>query len=1035
MEPSMPSADVLLEHAEFLRRLARGILHDADAADDVAQDAVVAALGDRPKNLRAWLGKVARHLALSRRRAEARRDARERAAAKPERLPSAAEGVARLELQRQVVDAVLALDEPYRSVVVHRFFYDLGPTEIAKQLVVPVGTVRTRLRRALEKLRARLDASHGRRSWSVALLAIAAPRKLRLGGILAMSAKTKLGAASVLLLACAVVGVSMLPRREAVPPRAPAQRHEARVEPEAVAPPAPPAPPVDFATIDRDRDVHGVVVDPAGNPVAGADVRVVRYPAMGQGMLAQLETEEGPGTRTASDGSFALRAERGEEVDLRVKAVGFVELQRRWCPAGGKVRIVMRKGVSLRVRAAGPDGQPVAGVHVIAFKGKEPSIEAAGIYLYLQGSTDEQGVCVLKDLLPSREIQLMAWHPDFELPKPASAKLPETGEVEVQLLAERGRDVTGRVTDAATGGPVADAVVNAYPVVVPFVNSVRTDADGRYRYGAWGGERMIYVHASGYAAARESVGDRAEVDFALRKGGTLKGVVRDARGSPLEHAFVGISTPDKSEIHETWSDAQGRFELRDLGANVYVLVAAKPGFAPTSRSVEAPEIEIVLADARRLEGRVVGFEGEPLGGVLIEAVPASPLKCERHTDDLGRFRFTDLPGDSYVVLATAADRGRLDQQVEIKDADILDLEFRFERGRGFTVRVVDEAGRPVPNVLLVQDQVASSGGTAERRTDADGRAEFELPRGRGTYVSANAKSLDPRFVRPPAARYRPGQGEPQMVLREAAALSGRVMLDGNPLPLAVVRFADAFLFDDITVTDKDGKFSRRIPARSDVTVSLTGQFAKLGKDGGWEDLPIYGEETVRAGITEVTIEARQVPLDRTLVVRVVRPDGTGVEGMQLFLGGHGYRCDKPPVTDAQGRVEVTGLPMGEINVGFAGARAPPPWAMPKPPYAHVEPNGQEVVFTLRATKTIRGVVLMPDGTPAKAGILARRGEEHVAPSASAGEDGAFILYIPADEPEPVSLEAWALTEGGGPRGELDGVVPGAEGVTLRLVAK
>ncbi|HLF95376.1 MAG TPA: sigma factor, partial [Planctomycetota bacterium] len=52
----MPSAEVLLEHAAFLRRLARGILHDADAADDVAQDAIVAALGERPKNLRAWLG-------------------------------------------------------------------------------------------------------------------------------------------------------------------------------------------------------------------------------------------------------------------------------------------------------------------------------------------------------------------------------------------------------------------------------------------------------------------------------------------------------------------------------------------------------------------------------------------------------------------------------------------------------------------------------------------------------------------------------------------------------------------------------------------------------------------------------------------------------------------------------------------------------------------------------------------------------------------------------------------------------------------
>jgi len=330
----MPSADVLLEHREFLRRLARGILHDADAADDVAQDAIVAALGERPRNLRGWLGKVARHLALSRRRAEARRDLRERAAARPEALPSAAEGVARLEIQRKVVDAVLALDEPYRSVVVHRFFFDLAPGEIAKRLQVPVETVRTRLRRALEQLRARLDASHGRQAWSVALLALAVPRKTPLGGIVAMSVKSKLALTAVLALACVALGVSVLSHRDAVSPRAPLKEEAKQpVGPEAITPPpvsSPVPPPVDFAAIDRDRDVHGVVVDAEGKPVVGADVRVIRYPAMGVAVgLAQVETREGPGTRTASDGSFALRVERGEEVDLRIDAKGFVPLQRR----------------------------------------------------------------------------------------------------------------------------------------------------------------------------------------------------------------------------------------------------------------------------------------------------------------------------------------------------------------------------------------------------------------------------------------------------------------------------------------------------------------------------------------------------------------------------------------------------------------------------------------------------------------------------------------------------------------------------------
>jgi RNA polymerase sigma-70 factor (ECF subfamily) len=662
----MPSAEVLLEHAEFLRRLARGILHDADAADDVAQDAMVAALDDRPKNLRAWLGKVARHLALSRRRAEARRDRREHEAARPEALPSAAEGVARLELQRRVVDAVLALDEPYRSVVVHRFFYDLGPVEIATRLQVPVETVRTRLRRALDRLRSRLDESHGRQVWSVALLAIAAPRKLPLGGILAMSAKTKLVAASVLVLACAGIGVSVISRRDSPAPRAPA-REEARVEPEIAAPPpvvALPAP-VDFATIDRDRDVHGVVVDAEGNPVAGADVRVVRYPAMGMAaMLAQAEAEEGPGTRTASDGSFALRVERGEEVDLRVKADGFVALQRRWCPAGGMVRVVMRKGVTVRVRAVGPDGMGLPGVHVGVFKGgPDPEMEAAGLYVFLEGTTDEQGTCVVQDLLPGHRKMVYGWHPDLHIPKPVPVQLPETGEVEAQLTAVRARDVAGRVTDAATMEPVTGAIVVPYPMPMPLLKGVTTSAAGTFRYPSWSSEGVgenLYVHAEGYATARETVGDRTQVDFALQRGSTVMGIVRDVRGNPVADAYVAAEGRGPENRPESFayarSDARGLFELRSLRSDLsQTLIVMKPGFARFATGLHEvqlvssvdhmPVLEVVLPDARRLEGRVLGPDGEPFEGAEVElnTTPRTMHKYERHTDDLGRFRFADLP--------------------------------------------------------------------------------------------------------------------------------------------------------------------------------------------------------------------------------------------------------------------------------------------------------------------------------------------------------------------------------------------------------
>ena len=82
-------AEPLASHAHFLRALARRLLFDPAAADDVAQRALLLALQRRPgqekvRSLREWLGGVVRNFARAGRREEQRRSERERAAAQPE---------------------------------------------------------------------------------------------------------------------------------------------------------------------------------------------------------------------------------------------------------------------------------------------------------------------------------------------------------------------------------------------------------------------------------------------------------------------------------------------------------------------------------------------------------------------------------------------------------------------------------------------------------------------------------------------------------------------------------------------------------------------------------------------------------------------------------------------------------------------------------------------------------------------------------------------------------------------------------------
>ncbi|MHC4492514.1 MAG: RNA polymerase sigma factor, partial [Planctomycetota bacterium] len=141
--------DDLVRHAGFVRRLAGRLLADDALADDLAQDALVVALERPPRrtdNVRGWLRRVVSSLAWKWTRTQSRRRRRERAAARPEAV-LAADPVARLEIEGQLVEAVLELAEPYRSAIVLRFLDGMATVEIARRQGVPRKTVETRLRR------------------------------------------------------------------------------------------------------------------------------------------------------------------------------------------------------------------------------------------------------------------------------------------------------------------------------------------------------------------------------------------------------------------------------------------------------------------------------------------------------------------------------------------------------------------------------------------------------------------------------------------------------------------------------------------------------------------------------------------------------------------------------------------------------------------------------------------------------------------------------------------------------------------------
>jgi RNA polymerase sigma-70 factor (ECF subfamily) len=208
----VPTADLLLQDIAWLKSLANMLANDRDDADDLVQEAWIAAWRRQPdatRPMRAWLTKVIRDVAGMKHRSDRRRAARH-ALADEGQVPAAPdELLAQMRLHRLLVELVIELDEPYRSTIIARFVEGRTSASIAQSLGIPAGTVRKRLHEALSRLRAGLDADAGdRKRWAPAVLAFAK------GGMqVAKPTKLVLVVLAALVLSAAVIGIVVLPTR------------------------------------------------------------------------------------------------------------------------------------------------------------------------------------------------------------------------------------------------------------------------------------------------------------------------------------------------------------------------------------------------------------------------------------------------------------------------------------------------------------------------------------------------------------------------------------------------------------------------------------------------------------------------------------------------------------------------------------------------------------------------------------------------------------------------------------------------------
>jgi RNA polymerase sigma-70 factor (ECF subfamily) len=699
--------ELLVEQSQWLRRLARALTSDAAAADDLAQDALLAGLRHPPSavvdagGLRRWLARVARHLAWKRADAEAARDARERSAARREVDESERETQERLELQRELAEALLALPEPTRTAIVMRYFDGASSRDVAVALGISEDAARQRVSRGLAELRARLDERHrgGRKHWSALCFAWLheVPRSPGRAGLAStatvvgwMSTKAKFAGAVVAVLIC--VGAWLRFELDGTAPvaTAPTSVASAALSTDPAAPGESPTPQraelVGSATPtnaevepDREFDLFGVVLDENAQPVAGARVSALRDDRSGYSWLRErVDRIELLSVATDAQGRFVMRPPRGVPVDLRVEHAGHAPAYKGSCHAGERVEIRLSHGARLTGRVVSKvDGSPVVGARIEVWEQRMESMSTKPVVRFAAPVTDADGAFdsgVLPAVALAVSVDADGFAHAFEVIRAAEG---ETAKIVFEL--EAGHTVRGRVTDARTGAPIAGASVRS---AFNWGAETRTDADGAYELAhiARSGSELT-ARAPGYGNLSmdwrsDDWRDRNEpplerVDFALESAVVVAGRVVDERGIPIgaatlaavgrkgQYPAVGYSDQHKRagfsdeqlEWLESTTDAEGRFEVRDARPDIPLsLLVAKQGFGtslftlphadPASGRIELGDV--VITAGRLVLGELVDEFGAPIPDWPVQLVGYNATRGALVPVPVGAMAFEDF---------------------------------------------------------------------------------------------------------------------------------------------------------------------------------------------------------------------------------------------------------------------------------------------------------------------------------------------------------------------------------------------------------
>jgi thiol-disulfide isomerase/thioredoxin/protocatechuate 3,4-dioxygenase beta subunit len=544
------------------------------------------------------------------------------------------------------------------------------------------------------------------------------------------------------------------------------------------------------------------------------------------------------------------------------------------------------------------------------------------------------------------------------------------------------------------------------------------------------------AHNRGLQGAHISTADfyAGKAVLKLTSGCKLSGAVRDEAGKPVAGAalFVGFDRYMSGAI-KSKADAQGNFNLKNLGTGENYLTVSAQGFAPqfitVSVTASNAPLAVVLKPGQVVRGRVVDAAGKPLADAEVSydglanrngMSSGRTIEWKTKTDMDGEFAWDSAPAEPVRLTITKSGYMALEWQTVQTDTTNAAT---FTLGSPLTVKgsVTDtDSGEPLAKFTITPGWPEGGGDGArleKQRSSAGKDGHYEVHFDSPIIISPTPYDFvfqisAPGYAPAQSRAIKPGEG----------VVVWDVKLKKTPATIASVKTADGKPAAGVKVFLAGQRDYLQLDGTELSNQNRDADSFETDADGHFELPPQAGEFNLVAASPAGFALVAQADFTNSLTL-TLQPWGR-VEGALLrngrplpdrelyFFIGDGSEqrnvwMKTPAPVDAAGKFVFPNVPAGTIRIELKQPMAEHSWSYTELQSMEVKPGGTNVVQVTLNGRDVAGHWKKDAGLPPEVNV--EQGNIYLRPDMAAPPVPEGL-----DSPEKVQkwYQDWMKTEAG-----------------------